>query len=119
MDPDHTLRTSAAGRAAAHALRHHQRITPPPWTYYQPSARIESADRRPIAYVPESHIDENDLPQHTAVDHANGRVLAAAPELLDAVRALLAVLPDRAGDASEAARRDGLAAVARAEGRAP
>lgn len=41
----------------------------------------------------------------------------AGPSLADAVRALLAVLPDRGGDASEAARRLGLAALARAEGR--
>jgi hypothetical protein len=62
------------------------------------------------------------IPEVTDECLANARLIAAAPDLLDALRTLLPQISDRPEAASAFPDEDlapGLAAIAKAEGRAP
>ena len=93
-----------------------------PWTVEDPmegewwivQANLASYQWRTIASVPQGDLEEG-FPQE--VVEANARLIAAAPQLLEALKALLDITPFSSTDKDCRIHREAEAAIAKAEGR--
>jgi hypothetical protein len=96
--------------------------TPGPWTIEQESgnegeAEVIVSDKRTICWTADTWSDAEGEASITEEDRANGRLIAAAPELLAALKALVDAQVCRDDGKDCAICEDAYAAIAKAEGR--